>query len=250
MSEFFHGIIGGATGVTLCYPIGTLKTRLQTIEGYSPLKDLRTNGLRSLYLGYASPLAGMMLEKSVLFYGYDHIKRMWQNNTPMIGGKSIEFTPFRGGLFAGVLTTFVVTPFERVMIVSQTSKVSTPTSIRRIIQTDGLLSFYKGFTMTWLREVPGYAIYFSVYERLKNQLPAPIVGACCGISAWAVIYPSDPVKTVMQERNVGVINAASQVYSRGGFRGFYIGFLYGIVRAGILHAGVISGYQTSKRLFD
>ena len=98
--ELWHGMVGGACGLTLCYPFSTFKTRKQTIQGYSALTDLRQNGIRSLYVGYPSPLIGMMLEKSVLFFGYDKIKNYWK--TKQILG--MDFTPFRGGLLAGFLT--------------------------------------------------------------------------------------------------------------------------------------------------
>lgn len=243
--ELLAGCGGGALGVTLSYPVDTVKTWRQTGTQFS---------WKGLYHGYSSPLVGMMIEKSVLFFGYDYFRRV--SGFGVVGS----------GLGAGVLTTAVVTPFERVKIRSQVLGVGALRGLVRTVRSDGLLSLYRGWSATLFREVPGFGIYFSVYETMKPWLTqlsgspgvvdyrfghygaSMVSGAMAGMSAWAVIYPSDPVKTMAQNENIGVGTAMRKIWESSGIRGFYRGFTPALIRAGILHSGVFLGYELSKDL--
>lgn len=226
-NEFLYGCCGGFSGQLLCHPFDTIKNRYQ----YS-----NTLSLKNLYRGLPSPLLSVVLEKSILFGSYDFLRDNIQS-------------PFLRGLSSGLLTTAVVVPFERLKIISQIANQSTLASFKEMT----LKSLYRGWTPTLFREVPGYGIYFSVYEQFKSPHTNPIrsfgIGAACGASAWLMIYPSDPIKTLMQKDNVGIVHSIRKIYSTYGIRGFYRGFTFGIIRAALLHGGVFFGYETSKLYF-
>lgn len=231
--ELFYGSIGGLTGQLISYPLDTIKTRLQSGQQVH---------IKNLYKGVASPLTSVIIEKAVLFASYDLIKTHFQNT-------------FYSGVMAGIMTTFTVTPFERVKVRAQINKTNSIIAFTRILRNDGIISLYRGWTATLFREVPGYGLYFSTYEWIKkNREPSPfysfLTGSASGIVAWSFIYPSDPVKTVMQNNNVSAGIAISSIYKRFGIQGFYRGFSWGIARAGLLHGGVFLGYETCKGLFQ
>jgi solute carrier family 25 carnitine/acylcarnitine transporter 20/29 len=243
--EFMYGCIGGFIGQTLCHPFDTIKTRLQRENHYGLLSDLRKRGFSTLYNGLPSPLLSVIIEKSLLFSSYDIMR------------SSTQVNPFVAGLAAGVITTLSVTPFERVKIRCQISRKGTFTVLREILRRDGIMSLYRGWSATMVREVPGYGLYFYTYENVKKKfggeltpIQSFLTGSSCGVAAWLVIYPSDPVKTIMQNDNVNVRTAVKEIYTRYGVLGFYRGFSWALARAAILHGGVFLGYETAKKFHN
>lgn len=247
-NEFCYGAFGGLIGQILCYPFDTIKTRLQ-YSNYNNntkflFKNIYKNGLKNhslnLYKGLPSPLISVIVEKSLLFSSYNIVKRD-------------NISPFYSGLLAGVITTLTVTPFERIKVRSQINNTDTLQTIKNIIKLDSISSFYRGWTATLFREVPGYGLYFYVYEKMKrdnnNLLYSFLTGSSCGITAWIFIYPSDPIKTVMQNDNIGFLESTKKIYNSSGILGFYKGYSWGLIRAGILHGGVFMGYEGIKNMF-
>lgn len=255
--DFLAGCFGGFVGITFSHPVDTIKTYRQT----GAFLDFKSPSiLKTLYKGYTPPLCGMMLEKSILFWGFGQVR------------KNTNLGIFSSGLIAGLMTTAVVTPFERVKIRAQTTGTSSAITLKNIIKLDGPLSLYRGWTATLLREVPGYGIYFTVFEYtrpvlektfseldsiarlnktpLKNEyLSVGLAGALSGIGAWTVIYPSDPIKTIAQNENVSSVKAFQKIMTQHGVRGFYKGFTPAIIRASVLHSGVFLGYEVFKNTF-
>ena len=61
-------------------------------------------------------------------------------------------------------------------------------------------------------------------------------GALCSVGAWALIYPLDTAKSVIQaagssEKSLSILGALAQVYRRAGIRGWYAGLGAGLLRA-------------------
>lgn len=240
--EFWFGCIGGLVGQTVCHPFDTVKTRIQaSTTPYSILKDVRSNGLLTFWRGLAAPLTSVIIEKSLLFSSYDLIRHNFSLNS------------FQSGVLSGILTTLTVTPFERVKIKAQTENRGTYQALRNVIKHDGVRSIYRGWSATLIREVPGYGLYFWAYEHSKKSMgdPSPwksfLTGSISGVTAWIVIYPSDPIKTVMQNQNIGIRQAILQIYTAHGMHGFYRGYLWALARAAILHGGVFLGYESAKK---
>lgn len=236
--EYVNGCVAGMVGQTLCHPFDTIKTR------YQRWGQVTYSGL---YRGLPGPLMSVIIEKSILFGTYDWIR------TKVGTGYGV----FGAGVGAGLMTTLTVVPFERIKVLVQLNRtgLNSLEMLRRVVHTEGVMSLYRGWTPTLLREVPGYGLYFSTYEavkRYKQNVPlkgweAFLTGSLCGSVAWLFIYPSDPVKTMMQKDNIGVRMAINNIVKEYGIKGFYRGFSWGIARACILHGGVFFGYEMSKR---
>ena len=103
-NDFLAGCFGGFVGITFSHPVDTIKTYRQT---GTPLNFRNPSILKTLYKGYVPPLCGMMLEKSILFWGFGQVR------------KNTNLGIFNSGLIAGLMTTAVVTPFERIKIRAQ-----------------------------------------------------------------------------------------------------------------------------------
>lgn len=258
LPEMGFGCVAGIVGQLFCHPFDTIKTRQQENSKYSIIRDIKFNGWRTLYRGLPLPLMGIIPEKLVLFYSYTWFQ---QNLDLKKYGFGETSTTLFNGFCAGGLTTITNTPFERVKTVIQVNEnlknQNTFGVLQHIVRTNGVLSLYRGFSALWFREVPGYAMYFTIYEKVKKQLGGQLqpwqsflTGSACGMGSWLVIMPSDPVKTKMQAHNISAPRAIQQIMVSDGIPGFYRGFRACLARAGILHGGVFLGYETSKQFWN
>lgn len=243
MDSYINGSLSGMFGVLLSHPVDTIKTARQS--------NIKINyNFLSLYKGITPPLIGVGLEKALVFGTYQYLRKL-DFNVPVSGAMS------------GFIATFIVTPYERLKILNQTSqKVNT-----------NIFQLYKGFSATFIREVPGFAIYFSTYHTLKeyyndklngetmivngettkvngettktNKKLSPeisfLFGGISGSMAWLFIYPQDRIKTIIQSNNtndkINIKSIIKKTYEIGGLKHFYSGFSFAILRAILLHSG-------------
>ena len=133
------------------------------------------------------------------------------------------------GMISGGLVAVVLTPVELIKNATQSSvlmassssststsgsastpkpspsvknygRVSSWTSMKRIIERRGIFGLWTGFRLHLVRDVIGSGIYFGVYETTKQSLNSyygaekantpgaiAIAGAICGIGAWVVV---------------------------------------------------------------
>lgn len=234
--EFRAGLFGGVTGVIISHPIDTIRIRIQTNQ---------INLFRSLYKGILPPLIGVGMEKLLVFGNYEKLKKY-----QIIQNRDLNI--FVSGMISGVFCTSIVTPIERFKINFQDVNSSKQSRLELIKKTTNLRTLYRGLSSTMIREVPGYGIYFGVYEACKRNTTnyqwyhSLLYGGLAGASSWSVIYPSDVIKTRMQTEGNKYKNMRDcilEIYREGGSRIFYRGFSAAMTRAFILHAGVFSGYE-------
>lgn len=241
--SFISGAFGGLCGILLSHPCDTARVRIQTEGRYM------YRGLRDMYRGIGPPLYGVVFEKMVVFGSYSYMSSIVGDSG---GGILLS------GLFSGLTCSLVVTPVDRVKINLQSSG-SRYKSGYDYLRVNGLSGLYRGWTSTLTREVPGYGIYFSVYERLRGMVDNGrgmwyktfFMGGISGAVSWVFIYPSDVVKSRMQvEGNMdrGVVDCVRGVLKQDGIKGFYRGFHMSLLRAVPLHAGVFMGYEMMNRV--
>lgn len=184
--HFIAGNVGGIFGLTLAYPLDTVKVRLQTrpADAYKGLIDcfrtmVRTEGVGSLYRGIASPVIGYGLIKSTAFGSYNQCKTFLQSNKQNPANNQLNLLELTlcGG-YAGLIQTFVRCPVEQIKVVMQARNragsateapyKSTWNCVVSVYRTEGLSKgFYRSFIPTLSREIPQYAIYYPTYEVTK-----------------------------------------------------------------------------------
>ncbi|KAK9447220.1 mitochondrial carrier domain-containing protein [Limtongia smithiae] len=84
-------------------------------------------------------------------------------------------------------------------------------SFKDIIRRRGILGLYSGFRYHFARDAIGTSLYFTVYESSKQLFtmyspsksePGPLViaasGGLCGIFSWAILFPVDTMKSIVQ----------------------------------------------------
>ena len=101
----------------------------------------------------------------------------------------------------------------------------------------------KGFVGTLLREVPGTAAWFGMYELslstlcnyTKEEEPKAwhviLAGGTGGMGYWGAFYPADTVKTEMQTIGNGGVKSSfmetfRSIYRTRGLKGLYAGSFY------------------------
>lgn len=88
--------------------------------------------------------------------------------------------------------------------------------IARIYRDNGIRGFTRGYWGMFMRDAPGFGLYFMMYDIMKRTLGVNyeqnridkmdmatgfkcfLSGGTAGISTWAMFYPFDTVKSIMQ----------------------------------------------------
>jgi solute carrier family 25 carnitine/acylcarnitine transporter 20/29 len=232
-NSYIYGCISGMTGIILSHPIDSIKTHRQTLNNI-PFKY----SFRNLYKGILSPLIGVGIEKALVFGTYANCKDHFNLNTPL------------SGAIAGLIASLIVSPYERIKILTQTSQ---PITFKPSF-------LFKGLGTTFTREVPGFAIYFTMYEFLKKSyisytstdisLTASFIfGGISGSMAWLFIYPQDRIKTLIQSQSTksSILDIVKSIYANGGLTQFYKGFSLALGRAILLHSGTFCMMEYLKK---
>jgi hypothetical protein len=229
---YIKGCISGMTGILISHPIDSIKTHIQTNNN-----TIFKYSVRNLYRGIISPMIGVGIEKAIVFGTY---------NLCIDNNYNIPVS----GAISGLVASLIVSPYERIKIMHQTSQKINIKS----------LQLFKGLGTTFTREVPGFAIYFSTYEMLKNKfytkknkkitIPSSFIfGGMSGTMAWIFIYPQDRIKTIIQSNtgNVNIIELIQNTYKAGGLKQFYNGFSFAVARAILLHSGTFCMMEILSR---
>jgi len=109
---------------------------------------------------------------------------------------------------------------------------------KAIYKEGGLLGFFKGWVPTVLSLAPFIAINFATFDYLKsnfidpNEKPNPLktlgLGACAGLFAQTICYPTDTIRRNMQMKGevyTGVIHCVRKMWVDDSYRSFYRGII-------------------------
>lgn len=294
--DFLAGTLGGVAQVFAGHPLDTLKVRLQTQNisrsGAATryhgawgcfVLTLREEGVRGLFKGVTSPIAGVAAVNAVLFWSYGLSRRYFQK---MEHGQLADNSPpprltigqlAACGAFAGLVNCVVINPVELIKARLQVQyQDPAPPRYRgpfhclvQTISTEGVLGLGRGMYSCIAREVPCYAAYFAAYEYAARKLSPDgdiaslhpvllfLAGGIGGTAGWVVSYPQDLVKSILQveereprmkERDGGITRVVKGVYAKEGFRGFWKGFGPCIIRSFPANAATILVYNSVKSL--
>jgi solute carrier family 25 carnitine/acylcarnitine transporter 20/29 len=167
----------------------------------------------------------------------------------------------------------VLTPVELLKVRVQNQKAGEPRKYSGVfdcgvktIKSEGIRALYNGLSATLMREVPGNACWFGMYEAskalfvpvggTKADVPwyaAPISGGIGGFFYWSVCFPADVVKTRMQTSPhflaLGLRRGLVAVYQEGGIRALYSGYGITCCRAFPANATVFSVYEATASVW-
>jgi len=208
------GIAGTMVDVTL-FPLDTMKTRLQSSAGFQA-----SGGFKGIFKGINAAAAGSAPGAGLFFSTYETMKplihRTIYGSSPEAGTGPISH--MLAASCGEVAACLIRVPTE---VVKQRMQVGMHDSIRSVVrnimQVDGPLGLFRGYTTTVGREIPFSFIQFPIWEGLKQTIRdrqsgecSPLQGAACGAFAGGfsacVTTPLDVAKTriMLSTSNAGV----------------------------------------------
>ncbi|CAG8608174.1 7268_t:CDS:10 [Ambispora gerdemannii] len=182
LKSFISGGYGGVAAVLVGHPFDLIKVRLQTAPAgaYTGILDvtkqiIAKDGLRG---GMGPPLVGVTPVFAVSFWSYDLGKKIVYAVTPNRTSQTLNLGEIMAaGFFSAGPTTLLMGPLERVKVLLQVqgqggeAKYKGPIdAVKQLYKEGGIRSIFRGSPATFLRDGPGSAAYFGVYELMKRLL--------------------------------------------------------------------------------
>ncbi|XP_050169194.1 S-adenosylmethionine mitochondrial carrier protein isoform X1 [Myiozetetes cayanensis] len=209
---------GGVAGVCvdlILFPLDTVKTRLQSPQGFR-----KAGGFRGIYAGVPSTAIGSFPNAAAFFITYENVKSLLPH------GSSSYLSPATHMVAASlgeVVACLIRVPSE---VVKQRAQVSPSSSTLRILSHtlyhEGVQGLYRGYKSTVLREIPFSLVQFPLWESLKDlwswkqghvvdSWQSAVCGAFAGGFAAVVTTPLDVAKTRIMLAKAGSRNASGNV---------------------------------------
>ncbi|KAJ2687892.1 hypothetical protein IWW39_002583 [Coemansia spiralis] len=242
-------------------------------------RTVRNEGIRGLYKGMASPLAGCAAVNSLLFWAYSYGK--------FVQAGSLDATPTLGqiavaGAGAGIVNSILASPVELIKVrlqVQNSSSIAVGTTLYRgpvhmaryLARQFGIRGIMWGLWATVAREIPAYAAFYTGFEFTKRKLaqilaggdssklgaiPLMCSGSVGGVCYWTACYPLDVIKSRVQNatappRGAGYIaRAAKDIMREQGIKGFFRGYTPSVVRSIPAAAVTFATYELVMRALN
>mmetsp|Transcript_14356 Transcript_14356/g.43357 ORF Transcript_14356/g.43357 Transcript_14356/m.43357 type:complete len:303 (-) Transcript_14356:2366-3274(-) len=265
------GCAGGAANCFVGFPFDSVKVRLQasqrgTFKGpYHCFRHIvRTEGVAALYRGLSVPLIAGAVETGINYAVYTQCLPLIEGRAGATARDSSLLSVAAAAAVAGVALSPILSPAELVKCRLQMGASARPRGggmfngpgecIRHLLRTEGPRGLTRGLSGTLARETFGNALFFTVYETLRRQIPGrapqedagspqPIsvlailtdsaaviaAGGFSGMCMWAAVLPIDVAKSRMQIAQPGTKHDRSlaanlrMLYRERGLRGCYPG---------------------------
>lgn len=251
------GAIAGTTVDVVLFPLDTLKTRLQSQQGF-----LKAGGFSKIYSGIASAALGSAPTSALFFCTYEGVKQLLG---PTMPGFMTPVVPSIAAACGEVAACTLRVPVE---VVKQRTQANHDTSswrtFRNVMNIEGTRGFYRGYWTTVAREIPFSFIQFPLWEFLKNMFANPdslltwqaaVCGAVAGGIAGGLTTPLDVAKTriILAERTshlaAGNMYAALKtVWHEKGLPGLFSGVTPRVVSLSVGGFIFLGAYEQSKQI--
>ncbi|KAK9463265.1 mitochondrial carrier domain-containing protein [Lipomyces oligophaga] len=277
IKSFAAGGVGGICAVLVGHPFDLLKVRLQTAPKgtYSGTLDVlrktvARDGPLGVYRGVTPPLLGVTPMFAISFWGYDLGKRIVSSMSPVGPSGNLSISQISAaGFFSAIPMTLVAAPFERIKVLLQVEGQSGETKysgpfdvVKKLYREGGVRSLFRGSVATVARDGPGSAIYFAVYEYLKESLTPEgqamslgaisFAGGMSGVAMWTVVFPVDTIKSKLQtsETPSTITKVSRSIYAQGGLKAFFPGIGPALMRSFPANAATFVGVELAHKFFN
>ncbi|XP_062924018.1 mitochondrial S-adenosylmethionine carrier protein isoform X1 [Mobula hypostoma] len=208
------GMAGTCVDLTL-FPLDTVKTRLQSQQGF-----YKAGGFRGIYAGVPSAAIGSFPNAALFFVTYECTKSVLG---PLLSTKEAPLIHMFAASLGELVACIIRVPTE---VVKQRSQACPTLGAHQVlietIKQEGILGLYRGFASTVKREIPFAVVQFPLWEFLKalwswkqnhavDSWQSAVCGAFAGGFAAAVTTPLDLVKTRIMLAKKGTTTASGKV---------------------------------------
>mmetsp|Transcript_22035 Transcript_22035/g.41075 ORF Transcript_22035/g.41075 Transcript_22035/m.41075 type:complete len:301 (+) Transcript_22035:98-1000(+) len=191
VKSFSSAALGGATAITIFYPLGLMRTKLALDMGSHPRlyprgmrdvvqKSVQANGLTSLYQGYGVALWSVTVYRMIHLGGYDYAKSEILSQRSMEQTSDSSQIPFLERLAVAqavsILASTIHYPLDsvrrRLMMQSDASTKRYKNALdccRQIYRNEGIRGFYNGLMTSYIRSVGGALLLVS-YDCFKSMM--------------------------------------------------------------------------------
>jgi len=251
-TSLLSGAMAGIMVDVSMFPIDTIKTRMQSPDGF-----IKAGGFRGVYNGVLVASLGAAPGSAFFFTAYDFSKHYLSQH--------ISFEPathMLGAAIGEAAACVVRVPTENVKQKQQAGlHGSMRETIRAITRANGLRGFYVGYGTTVAREIPFSFLQFPIWEKMKKAWAehkgaplAPWQGALCGslsgAFAAAVTTPLDVAKTrlMIDQKNKysGMVGTLRKIAAEEGWRALFLGITPRVMWISIGGFVFFGAYEATK----
>ncbi|XP_033731348.1 S-adenosylmethionine mitochondrial carrier protein-like [Pecten maximus] len=251
---------GAAAGVSVdlsLFPLDTIKTRLQSQQGF-----LKAGGFRGIYSGLLPVVIGSAPTAALFFCTYEMTKTMIRNT---MGENWATASHMMGASLGEVSACLLRVPVEVVKQRAQANPNLTSKSILlSTLKHEGFLGLFRGYFSTVIREMPFSFIQFPIWEYLKlrwstyqgkavDPWQSALCGAMAGCVGAGITTPLDVAKTRIMLAKAGTPLATGNigfalktVYAEKGARGLFAGVVPRVTWISIGGAVFLGVYDKAK----
>jgi solute carrier family 25 S-adenosylmethionine transporter 26 len=253
-------ISGGCAGVAVdiaLFPLDTIKTRVQSKEGFR-----KAGGFRHIFKGLGPTALGSFPGSATFFFTYSHCNQLLlsKNNN----NNNSSWLPHMVSAAIGeVMACIVRVPTENVKQNLQANRYPNfATALRAFRQKGG---WYNGYFSTVLRDVPFSVIQFPIWEALKQSvksrqgyvatpIQSALFGSLSGAFAAAITTPLDVVKTRMMtsplEYRGNIYTCLHKIYVEEGWKAWFRGIQPRVFWISIGGAVYFGAYEETKKMYS
>ncbi|XP_035722074.1 mitochondrial coenzyme A transporter SLC25A42-like isoform X3 [Vespa mandarinia] len=185
VKRLLAGSLAGVTSQGLTYPLDLVRARMAvTLKSeYKTLRQMfrriyQEEGIVSFYRGFTPTILGVIPYAGMSFFTYDTLKHLtaeYSQYTTSIPGMATALALLCGAV-AGVVGQTSSYPLDIVRRRMQTSAIKNQhyqrvtSTIVKIYTEEGLMAFFKGLSMNWVKGPIAVGISFATYDRIRDTL--------------------------------------------------------------------------------
>ncbi|XP_033938241.1 mitochondrial S-adenosylmethionine carrier protein [Pseudochaenichthys georgianus] len=214
-------VAGGCAGMCVdltLFPLDTIKTRLQSPQGFQ-----KAGGFRGVYAGVPSAAVGSFPNAAAFFVTYEFTKSLLGTGGGLAAPQAAPVTHMMAASLGEVVACLIRVPTEVVKQRTQASpSSSTYNMLLATLREEGFRGLYRGYSSTVLREIPFSLVQFPLWEYLKTlwsrrqghtlySWQSAVCGAFAGAVAAFVTTPLDVAKTRIMLAKAGSSEAGGNI---------------------------------------
>ncbi|XP_010880095.2 S-adenosylmethionine mitochondrial carrier protein isoform X1 [Esox lucius] len=222
--EFIASLVaGGCAGMCVdltLFPLDTIKTRLQSQQGFA-----KAGGLRGIYAGVPSAAIGSFPNAAAFFVTYESTKARLGARGAFSDPYITPVTHMLAASLGEIVACLIRVPTE---VVKQRTQACLSSNTYQVLlatlREEGVRGLYRGYRSTVLREIPFSLVQFPLWEYLKthwswrqghtlSSWQAAVCGAFAGAVAALVTTPLDVAKTRIMLAKAGTSTARGNILS-------------------------------------